>query len=106
MKSINITLLCILSLAFTCTTITAETYDPSVSVLPEAFVLYKYASNNGTDPAAGIALVEKWLVLQEIFKISPQEAFVLLNHQTLKDLKIADAIISPIYQRIQSNQIA
>ena len=78
----------------------------SITLLPEAFVLYEYGSENGTDPGAGIQLVEQWLILQEVLKISPQAAFVAMNHLVYKDLKLAEAVLAPILRDAQANEAA
>jgi len=102
MKGINITLLCILSLV----TLNKVSADISIDILPETFVLYKAGSKDGADPAAGIQLVEQWLILQEVLKISPQAAFVALNHTVYKDLKLVEAALAPVLRRIQANEAA
>merc|ERR1712071_481705 len=102
MKAINITLLCILSLV----TLNNVTADISIDILPETFVLYKAGSKDGADPAAGIQLVEQWLILQEVLKISPQAAFVALNHTVYKDLKLIEAALAPVLRRVQANEAA
>ena len=78
----------------------------SITLLPEALVLYKYGSKNGTDPGTGIQLVEQWLILQEVLKISPQAAFVAMNHLVYKDLKLAEAVLAPILRDAQANEAA
>merc|ERR1712071_315382 len=103
MKTINITLLCIFSLVTLNVKVSA---DLSITVLPEAFVLYEAGSKNGADPAAGIQLVEQWLILQEVLKISPQAAFVALNHTVYKDLKLIEAALAPVLRRVQANEAA
>ena len=82
----------------------------SVSLLPEAYVLYEFGYqnatahglNNQTAEIAGVELVQDWLLLQQFLNVTPQEAFLLITHPKLKNFRELEAILAPVLRKLES----